>query len=353
MISKIFINKETLHFRAPFKIAYEEVTETEIIIIQLIDSQGNIGLGSASPDTEVTGETLDKVSQILNEKLTNNFFANNFNSWYEYHKKIQHVFAGFPSAQAAIEEAYLNLWSQLHKIPLSCFFGGYRKSCNTMVTIGIQPLKQTLQEVKKRLSEDFQVIKLKCGLNIEDDLKKIQQVLKILPSNVKLALDANQGYSLSGAKKMVKELKETSIAFFEQPVKAKNWEELKILHQESPIPIIADESVITFEDAFTLLSQNYVSGVNIKLMKCGGPINFIKIFRLTKKLGKKIMIGCMYESNISITMGVNLALGLHIDYIDLDSGHLDFYDDPTQGGAEIKNGKVILGLPLKKINKLN
>ena len=117
---------------------------------------------------------------------------------------------------------------------------------------------------------------------------------------------------------------------------------MKMLHQQSPIPIIADESVVSFKDAFTLLTGDYVAGINIKLMKCGGLINFLKIFHLAKSLNKKIMIGCMYESNISLTTGASLALGLPIDYIDLDSGSLDFYDDPAKGGLEIKDGTLTI-----------
>ena len=180
-IHQILISRHKLHFHAPFKIAYEEVSEAEVIIIQLNDEHGNIGLGSASPDTEVTGETIDEVFQILNKRLTKEFFEHDLNSWYRYHEKIQNTFAGLPSAQSAAEEAFLNLWSGVYKIPLARFFGGSREACDTMITIGIKPLRQTLQEVKKRLGEGFKIIKLKCGLDIKDDLKKVQEVQKIFP----------------------------------------------------------------------------------------------------------------------------------------------------------------------------
>jgi len=208
MISKISINRQILHFRTPFQITYESVNTAEVIIIQIVDENGNIGFGSASPDTEVTEETVDGVFEVLNQRLTKDFFEYDLNSWYPYHEKIQQTFAGFPSAQAAVEEVYLNLWSQIHKIPLTRFFGGYRNSCNTMITIGIQPLKEAIKEVKKRLEEGFRVIKLKCGLDVIGDLERIREVNKMIPKNVELVLDANQGYSLDEAKKMIKELKE-------------------------------------------------------------------------------------------------------------------------------------------------
>lgn len=82
-------------------------------------------------------------------------------------------------------------------------------------------------------------------------------------------------------------------------------------------------------------------------MKCGGPINASKIFHLAKYLKKIVAIGCMYESNISITTGVSLALALPFDYVDLDSGHLDFPDDPAIGGAKVHKGQISLHEPLR------
>lgn len=339
-IKDIQIEKVCLHFHKPFKIAYEEVVSAEMIIIKIIDKNGFIGFGCASPDSEVTNEKIEDVLNILEKKLTPDFFTYPIQNWYLYHTKIQEDFLGFPSAQAAIEEAYFNLWSQFSKISLCNFFGGYRKNCETMITIGIKNQKETLIEVQKRLQAGFKIIKLKCGLNVDEDLEKIERVKSILPSNIKFILDANQGYDFEDAKKLLLKINDLRITLIEQPINAKNIAELKELHFLSKTPVIADEAVITVADAVKLLTNNYVAGVNIKLVKCGGPINFIKIFHLAKSLGKIIMLGCMYESNISMTTGANLALGLPIDFIDLDSGHLDFYDDPFKGGMILKKGMI-------------
>ncbi len=227
-----------------------------------------------------------------------------------------------------------------YKISLGNFFGGYRDSCETMITIGIKNSEETTKEIKERLREGFKVIKIKCGNNLEEDMQKISMAGKIIPNNCQIALDANQGYSFCEAETLLKFLKNYKISFIEQPIKASDISGLKKLSKLNIAPIIADESVVTLEDAYNLLSNNYVDGVNVKLMKCGGPINFIKIFNLAKMLNKIIMIGCMYESNISITTGAHLALSLPIDYVDLDSGRLDFADDPAKGGATVKNGKI-------------
>lgn len=346
----IVVNKKTLHFHQAFKIAYEEVDQAEIVFLKIKDDLGNIGLGCASPDEEVTGETVSRVFKILKKTVTKNFFKKPIEDWYAYHELIQEKLKGYPSAQAATEEAILNLWSKRQKMPLSIFFGGYRKNCKAMITIGLKNESETLMEVKQRVREGFGIIKIKCGLNVKTDIKRIKAVRKILPKAIKLVLDANQGYSFTEAKKLLLETKDLGIEFIEQPLDSKDLVGMKKLNGLGLIPVIADESVVSFRDAVDIITNDRAAGVNIKLMKCGGPINFIKIFYLAKAYKKIVMIGCMYESSISITTGACLALGLPIDYVDLDSGHLDFYDDPTRGGAAFLKGKIFLSgkLRLKK-----
>jgi len=143
------------------------------------------------------------------------------------------------------------------------------------------------------------------------------------------------------------------VKLIEQPIRLDNLEDLKKLKRISKIPIIADESAVDLKTTMALIVKDYVDGINIKLMKCGGPINFLKIFHLAKTFGKITMIGCMYETHISITTGVHLALALPVDYVDLDSGRLDFVNDPTEGGAIIKKGEIKKILPLKLKNNFS
>jgi len=340
MIKTIDVFRQKLHFRAPFQIAYEKVEEADVVMVKVVTDSGLIGLGNAAPDSEVTGETVEAVCSILQTVLTPSFFDMPFDSWFSYHKRIQSSFAGFPSAQSCAEEVVLNLFTQQDRIPLSKFFGGYRTSCPIMMTIGIKDEAAMLEEIKIHLAEGYTTLKLKVGLDLEQDIHRIKAARAAIPKTCRLILDANQGYTFHDSVKLLRALEKTPIDLMEQPTRAKDLTALKELHQLFSIPIIADESVISVEDAYELLTGDYVTGVNIKLMKCGGPMNFLEIFSLAKRLNKIIMIGCNYESHISMTMGANLALGLPIDFVDLDSGHLDFSDDPVTGGAQINNGII-------------
>jgi L-alanine-DL-glutamate epimerase-like enolase superfamily enzyme len=180
-------------------------------------------------------------------------------------------------------------------------------------------------------------------MDYQEDIKRIRAVNSILPEGVTMLLDANQGYSYDQGVEVLQETKDChKLTIFEQPFNAKAWDDLRRLRVGSRIPIIADESAVTVEDAVQLMEQNYIDGVNIKLMKCGGIINFLKIYKRAKELEKNIMIGCMYESNISITTGAALAFVLQLYAVDLDSGTLDFPDESIKGGAYVENGFIYI-----------
>lgn len=346
---KIEVISEILHFKTPFKIAYEEATEAPVFYIKLEDEAGHCGLGSGSPDFEVTGELVRTDVELIQKTIKSDFFDKPIiENWYYYHEKIQKVLAGFPTAQSAVEEAVINLLSAELQIEPKNIFGGCRESYPIVMSVGLKNLADTLAEVERRLGEGYKIIKLKCGLNWEEDVEKIALVSKMLPADCELSLDANQGFTFEVAKNFLEAVsKFSNLKFIEQPLKTSDWEGLKKLHDLKLLPIIADESMVTFADAIKLLSGDYVDGLNVKLMKCGGVINFVKIFHLAKAYNKIIMIGCMYESNVSITTGTNLLLALPIDYADLDSGHLDFDDDLVSGGAIVKNGRISIGSKMK------
>ncbi|MBI2990318.1 MAG: dipeptide epimerase [Candidatus Magasanikbacteria bacterium] len=336
----IFAKKLRMHFKTTYKIAYETVDTADIVVLKLEDERGFYGLGSAAPDFEVTGESVDSVLKILQENITSDFFETSFDAWYWYHQEIEKACKGNPSAQSALEEAYLNLLCARMGITIKYLFGGYRKTCLIIMSIGLKNIDETVTEAKEKIEAGYRIIKLKCGHDVEEDIEKLTRVSSILPKGRVLSLDANQGYEFGDAEKIIKTAKNLgTVQFIEQPLSSDDWDAMKALRKWG-LPIYADESVVSEDSLMSLLSGDYVDGVVLKLMKCGGPVNFVSMFHIAKAFHKGVMIGCMYESNISVTTGAYLALALPIDFVDLDTGHLDFLDDPALGGVEIIGGRI-------------
>jgi L-alanine-DL-glutamate epimerase-like enolase superfamily enzyme len=144
--------------------------------------------------------------------------------------------------------------------------------------------------------------------------------------NAKVRVDANGGWSTEDAVKMIKWLADRDVEYIEQPLKEGQEEELKYLYKSSVLPIYADESCRFSEDINKL--AGCVDGVNMKLMKCGGITEALRIIDTAKSFNLKTMIGCMSESSVAISAAASISG--NIDYIDLDS-HYNLDPDPAFG----------------------
>ena len=133
---------------------------------------------------------------------------------------------------------------------------------------------------------------------------------------------------------MMSWLKDHGCDYIEQPLNSEADDQLPALFSDRALPIFVDESCCLSSDVARL--ADYVDGVNLKLMKCGGVTEALRITATARAHGLKTMIGCMGESSVAIAAGA--SLGALFDYIDLDS-HLNLLEDPAQG-LELVEGVV-------------
>ena len=206
----------------------------------------------------------------------------------------------------------------------------------TSLTIGINP-PDIVKDRVELILQDSQVkaLKIKLGSNegIEYDKLIYSQVIESTKnSNVAIRVDANGGWSLDEAKLMMKWLSERKAEYIEQPLVEGEEDKLKFLFEGRPLPIFIDESCRFSEDVAE--HYQYVDGVNLKLMKCGGITEALRILNVARSHGLKTMIGCMSESSVSISAGASIT-GI-IDFVDLDS-HYNLDPDPSEGSI-MKNG---------------
>ena len=147
-------------------------------------------------------------------------------------------------------------------------------------------------------------------------------------------LPANTAWTAEQTIANAPRLKELGVEFIEQPLKATDWEGMKLVHNESVLPVIADESCHI--EADVAYCYGFFHGVNVKLMKCGGITPARAMIREARQLGLKIMIGCMTETSVGISAAAQL-LPL-VDYADIDGPFL-LKEDPAEG-VWLEDGKV-------------
>jgi len=331
--------------KKPFKIAFETLDTYRGVIVKIC-TEDFCGYGEASPAPRITGDTVESVVSTL-KRFKPILIGRNPLNMEKIMKDLNRSILGNSSAKAAVDFALFDILAQKMGYPLKDMLGGMREKIETSLTVDIGNIEYTLNQAQKLLDAGAKVLKVKIGLDPDEDVKRIKSLREI--TDVKIRVDGNQGYSLKRAIKVLKKIEKYEIEFAEQPLPAKEIENLQVLRNSVEIPIIADESVHNSIDVLKLIGK--VDGINIKLMKSGGILEAQKMAAIARAAGMEIMVGCMIETKIGISAGTHFALGIGADYADLD-GYWDLEKQPFEG-VLFKDGYNIVseepGLGIKRL----
>jgi L-alanine-DL-glutamate epimerase-like enolase superfamily enzyme len=284
-----------------------------------IERDGVTGLGEAAPiaryneTAESAAAFIEKARPVLDRDLRD--YAVRL-------KEIEDLGPGAHAAKAALDMAILDWFGKTLRVPLWRLLGlGRDKVVTTTYSIGIDTVPVMQQKVRE--AADFGVYKIKLGT--PDDRRIIEGIRAV--TDKPLRVDANEGWkSKEQALEMIDWLAGQGVEIVEQPMPAGQLEDYAWLKERSKLPIFADESLILPSDLPKIAP--YFDGVNVKLMKCGGIQEAVRLAAMGRALGLKLMIGCMIETSLAISAGA--AVASLFDYADLD-GSLLISNDPFRG----------------------
>ncbi len=298
-----------------------------------LERDGITGLGEAAPiaryneTAESAAAFIEKARPVLDRDLRD--YAVRF-------AEVESAGPGEHAAKAALDMAVLDWVAKKLGVPLWRLLGlGRDKVLTTTYSIGIDEVPVMQQKVRD--AADFGVYKIKVGT--ADDRKIIEGIRAV--TTKPLRADANEGWKTKEeALEMIDWLAGQGVELIEQPLPAARLEDYAWLKDRVKIPVFADESLILPSDLPRIAP--YFHGVNVKLMKCGGVQEAVRLAGLARALGLKLMIGCMIESSLGISAGA--AVASLFDYADLD-GNLLISNDPFRGVETVKDRLVLNDKP--------
>jgi L-alanine-DL-glutamate epimerase-like enolase superfamily enzyme len=316
-----------LKLTTPFRIA-RSVQYTSSNVIVEVKYNDHTGFGEAAPSAYY-GESIETVLACIA------MFAGNLGDDPFVIEDIMHhldkIIRLHPSAKAAVEMALYDIMGKVLNVPLYRLLGlNPAHTPHTSFTIGLD----TPAEMAKKalLAQDYPILKIKVGT--KHDLEIIQAIREV--THAVIRVDANAGWTPKEAIKNIQAMFPYNIEFVEQPIPADDLAGLKLIRENVPLPIIADESCVTVADIPRI--AECVDGINIKLTKCGGIQHALKMIHAARAHHLSVMLGCMIESSLGITAAAHLTP--LVDYADLD-GNLLIDNDPFTG-VTVDHGKLML-----------
>ncbi|MEX1202688.1 MAG: dipeptide epimerase [Ferruginibacter sp.] len=328
-----------LPFKYPFTISKGTKTTHPTFVVEL-NYFGIKGYGEA-PEISYYNIPVEKMAADMESKkmFLEKFALTDPERYWHY---LHHLFPQNPFLVCALDMAGWDIYGKLKKKQLHDLWAlDPAKAPLTDYTIGIADMELMIQKMK---AQPWPIYKVKVGT--DNDLEMVAALRK--ETDAVLRVDANAGWTLEQALHKIPILKQLGVEMVEQPLAKDDWEGMKILFQQSSIPLFADESCVAESDVAKC--AGYFHGINIKLTKCSGITPARRMIAAARKLSLQVMMGCMNESSVGTAAIAQLAPLL--DMVDMD-GPLLLAQDIARG-VGFEAGKIIYNeLPGIGIEMLN
>jgi L-alanine-DL-glutamate epimerase-like enolase superfamily enzyme len=239
------------------------------------------------------------------------------------------------TARTGVDLALYDLAGRIQNVPVHQILGGLlREHVEIAAVLGIGTPQSIADEALYEINQGKKSVKIKVGVDVDRDIETLKLVRETVGESAKIRADANTGYSLKQATKVLKACEELNLEYLEQPLAVDDYEGFNQLRNGSSIPIMADESVYTYEDAQKLIEHDAVDFFGLKLIKHGGIFQTRRIAKLAEENDIECVIISPWETQIGVSAAVHLVLsGVNFNHPhEIAPGSLR--DDPFQGLVE-------------------
>jgi L-alanine-DL-glutamate epimerase-like enolase superfamily enzyme len=315
-----------LPFKHPFTISKASKNVQPTLVIEL-EYFGIKGYGEA-PAISYYNITVEKMVVDLEKKrkFVEQFAFSDPERYWHY---LHHLFPNNSFLVCALDMAGWDLYGKIKKKQLHEIWQlDVAYSPLTDFTIGIADVESMLNKIKE---QPWPIYKIKVGF--ENDIETIAMLRQ--HTNSVFRVDANGAWNVEEAMNKIPLLKNLGVELIEQPLAKDDWDGMKVLYQNSSIPLFADESCVA--EADIKKCKDFFHGINIKLTKCGGITPARRMIAEAKSLNLKVMLGCMNESSVGTAAIAQLAPLVH--YVDMDGTLLQ--TSSVSEGVEFQDGKYL------------
>ena len=338
IITDIRLETRSLPLKTPFITAKRRLDVLKYYTVDIMTDNGLRGTGSCSPTPVITGDTDGSIIYAINDWFTPRLIGREVTP--ELLPYIKKSLYANTSPKAALDIAVHDLLAKQANTKLVTYLGGSSDYVDTDVTVSIGNSEKVASDIARAIDDGFRSLKIKLGRGRDEDLGTIREISAIVPPGIRVRFDANQAWGREDSVYIISHAAELplQIDLFEQPVDADDIDGMSYVTANTPIDILADESVFDSADAIRVIKAKAADLINIKLMKCGGIYEAKKIYEAAAQAGIGCMVGCMMEGPESVLAAAQFAAAAGITLCDLDAPFLCSYI--PEGTGKFEKGRI-------------
>jgi L-alanine-DL-glutamate epimerase-like enolase superfamily enzyme len=290
------------------------IERLEEVVLKVETDAGATGWAEVRGNASyVTAETRSRVVAALADLLLPRLMAQPQTSPSEVKRFLDRIVAGNSTAKAAIDIAVHDAAAREMGAPLCTTLGGGRDAIRIHGTLPFCTPEEAARRAASYLDQGLRIIKVRVGLKPFDrDLARLEAVRRCLAdrpagAEARIAIDANQGWSVKEAIRALRRFETFDLAWVEQPTPAHDLAGLKEIRDGTPFEIVADESCGAIEDLLRIVEARAADGVHLKLVKAGGVRPLMAMAAIAEAAGLPYLVGQMDEGMLATAAGLHCA----------------------------------------------
>ena len=281
------------------KTAHGSVPASRYVVLEVECGPGRVGLGEITCDPLWNGEEALETSRLLRGPLGDALIGADPLQWADVSARIDRVISNRPFLRAAVEMACLDVAGRRFGMPAHAFLGGaYRTRIATKLVLPARDEKTVRAMAADAAGLGATTLKVKVGMGVEEDLARVEAVRSVAGPDVRITVDANEGWSPEEAATAFERLAALGVVAVEQPLPRKSASASAALLRSTSMAVMGDESIWTATDVVEAARHRSFDTVNLYPGKCGGLRRTIRMAHLARTLG------------LAVSFGSNLELGV-------------------------------------------
>jgi L-alanine-DL-glutamate epimerase-like enolase superfamily enzyme len=308
---------EAIPFGVPIKkfaAAYTGSSVSNAVLVKIYTNQGHIGFGEACAwEPEFYGETLESVTSTIEKYIAPKIIGEDPRNINKILSIVDAHVARLTCAKEGIDLALHDLLGKMLGVPVYTLLGGkFRDRIPIASEIGIDTPEMMARNAQDVLALGIRVIKIKGSSDHTTDVLRIRAVREAVGKDISLRLDPNAAWDVNNTIKTMRLVEDCKLELLEQPIPSWDLKGMAHIRQHIGIPLMADESIWTPQDAVRIFEYGAATILNIKIAKSCGLHLAKKIEAVAESLGLPCIVGTEIEPGFSMIAKLHLAASMKI-----------------------------------------